>query len=299
MRPNLVSSGALHGALAGAPKANDTVLRARLSDEWMHRLNTMQVLAVAVLILLPIAWMVLSSLKPSAEVTAYPPKFLFAPTLDNYRQLFQTTPFLEYTWNSMVVTVGSTLIGLVLGVPLAFATSWTRITWPATVTLLARMAPGTLFLLPWYVMFRELGLIGSYSALVVTHAVITMPIVVWVLLPFFDGLPRSVLESAQVDGCSVPRILWRIALPMVMPGLVVAAILAFVFSWNYFLFALVLSTGDTKTLIAASFNFIGEGATYWGALMAAATLIALPPLILAFIVQRRLVAGLAIGAVKG
>jgi multiple sugar transport system permease protein len=126
-----------------------------------------------------------------------------------------------------------------------------------------------------------------------------MPIVVWVLLPFFDSLPRSVLESAQVDGCSVPRILWRIALPMVMPGLVVSSILAFVFSWNYFLFALVLSNSDTKTLIAASFNFIGEGATYWGALMAAATLIALPPLILAFIVQRRLVAGLAIGAVKG
>ena len=169
----------------------------------------------------------------------------------------------------------------------------------ATVTLLARMAPGTLFLLPWYVMFRELGMIGSYWALILTHAVITMPIVIWVLLPYFDNIPRSVLESAQVDGCSVPRILWRIALPLVMPGLVVASILAFVFSWNYFLFALVLSNGDTKTLIAASFNFIGEGSTNWGALMAAATLIALPPLVLAFFVQRRLVSGLAMGAVKG
>jgi multiple sugar transport system permease protein len=188
---------------------------------------------------------------------------------------------------------------LVLGVPAAFAVSWTRITWPATVTLLARMAPGTLFLLPWYMVFRELGLIGSYWALILTHAVITMPIVIWVLLPFFDNIPRSVLESAQVDGCSVPRILWRIALPLVAPGLVVSAILSFVFSWNYFLFALVLANGDTKTLIAASFNFIGEGATYWGALMAAATLIALPPLVLAFLVQRRLVEGLALGAVKG
>jgi len=286
-------------ALESVKHVPDATRRAPMSDAWVRRLNTVQVLLVAVIILAPIAWMVLSSFKPSAEVTAYPPKLFFAPTLDNYRQLFQTTPFAHYTWNSFVITVGSTLIGLVLGVPLAFATSWTRITWPATVTLLARMAPGTLFLLPWYVMFRELGLIGSYWALIVTHAVITMPIVVWVLMPFFDNLPRSVLESAQVDGCSVPRILWRIALPMVMPGLVVSAILAFVFSWNYFLFALVLSNGDTKTLIAASFNFIGEGATYWGALMAAATLIALPPLILAFIVQRRLVAGLAIGAVKG
>ena len=270
-----------------------------MNERWIRRLNLAQVLFVAVLILMPIAWMVLSSFKPSSEVTAYPPKLIFSPTLDNYRQLFQTTPFAKYTLNSLIITVGSTLIGLVLGVPAAFAVSWTRVTWPATVTLLARMAPGTLFLLPWYMLFRELGLIGSYWALILTHAVITMPIVIWVLLPFFDNIPRSVLESAQVDGCSVPRILWRIAIPLVTPGLIVASILSFVFSWNYFLFALVLANGDTKTLIAASFNFIGEGATYWGALMAAATLIALPPLVLAFIVQRRLVDGLALGAVKG
>ena len=270
-----------------------------MSDAWVRRLNLLQICIVALIILAPIAWMVLSSFKPSSEVTAYPPTVWFAPTLDNYRHLVSSTPFGHYTWNSAVITAGSTLIGIVLGVPASFAVSWTRITWPATVTLLARMAPGTLFLLPWYVMFRELGLIGSYWALILTHAVITMPIVIWVLLPYFDNIPRSVLESAQVDGCSVPRILWRIALPLVTPGLVVAAILSFVFSWNYFLFALVLSNGDTKTLIAASFNFVGEGSTHWGALMAAATLIALPPLVLAFFVQRRLVFGLAMGAVKG
>ena len=269
------------------------------NDTLVRRLTLLQVALAGLMILAPIAWMVLASFKPAAEVTAYPPKLFFTPTLENYVALFRTTPFAHFTWNSLVITVGSTAIGIVLGVPAAFAVSWTRITWPATVTLLARMAPGTLFLLPWYVMFRELNLIGTYTALIVTHAVITMPIVIWVLLPFFDNIPRSVLESAQVDGCSVPRILWRIALPLVMPGLVVSAILSFVFSWNYFLFALVLSNGDTKTLIAASFNFIGEGASNWGALMAAPTLIALPPLVLAFFVQRRLVSGLALGAVKG
>jgi multiple sugar transport system permease protein len=200
-----------------------------MDDKWIRRLNLLQIAIVAFMILAPIAWMVLGSFKPSSEVTAYPPKLWFAPTLDNYRQLFDTTPFAHYTWNSAVITIGSTLIGIVLGVPASFAVSWTRITWPATVTLLARMAPGTLFLLPWYVMFRELGMIGSYWALILTHAVITMPIVIWVLLPYFDNIPRSVLESAQVDGCSVPRILWRIALPLVTPGLVVAAILSFVF----------------------------------------------------------------------
>lgn len=270
-----------------------------MNSTLVRRLNLLQIAIVAFLILSPIVWMVLSGLKPSAEVTAYPPTLWFTPTLENYAQLLNKTPFASYTWNSLVITAGSTLIGVLLGVPASFAVSWTRITWPATVTLLARMAPGTLFLLPWYVMFREIDLIGTYTALILTHAVITMPIVIWVMLPYFDGVPRSVLESAQVDGCNVVRILWRIALPLVTPGLVVAAILSFVFSWNYFLFALVLSDGDTKTLIAASFNFIGEGATNWGALMAAATLIGVPPLILAFIVQRRLVSGLAVGATKG
>jgi multiple sugar transport system permease protein len=269
------------------------------TDRWIRWLNTVQLVIAGVLIMAPTVWMVLSSFKPSFEVTAYPPTLVFSPTLDNYAELTRTTPFLSYALNSLIVTVGSTALGLLFGIPAAFAVSWTRITWPAILTLAARMAPGTLFLLPWYVMFRQIGMIGSYTALILSHAVITLPIVIWVLLPSFDAIPRSIFEAAQVDGCSVTRILWRIAMPLVASGVAVSAILAFVFSWNYFLFALVLSNGDTKTLIAAAFNFIGEGSTQWGALMAAATLIALPPLVLAALVQRWLVSGLTLGAVKG
>ena len=272
---------------------------APIDDAWIRRLNTLQLIIAGVVIMAPVVWMALSSFKPSFEVTAYPPTLSFSPTLENYAELTRTTPFLSYALNSLIVTVGSTALGLLFGIPAAFAVSWTRISWPAILTLAARMAPGTLFLLPWYVMFRQVGMIGSYTALILSHAVITLPIVIWVLLPSFDGIPRSVFEAAQVDGCSVTRILWRIALPLVASGVAVSAILAFVFSWNYFLFALVLSNGDTKTLIAAAFNFIGEGSTQWGALMAAATLIALPPLVLAAMVQRWLVSGLTLGAVKG
>jgi len=270
-----------------------------ISDGLLRRLNTLQLVLAGVLIMAPVVWMVLSSFKPSFEVTAYPPTLLFSPTAENYSQLIKTTPFFSYAVNSLIVTIGSAGLGLIFGIPAAFAVSWTRVVWPAILTLAARMAPGTLFLLPWYVMFRQVGLIGSYTALILSHAVITLPIVIWVLLPSFDNIPRSVLEAAQVDGCSVTRILWRIALPLVGSGVAVAAILAFVFSWNYFLFALVLSNGDSKTLIAAAFNFVGEGSTQWGVLMAAATLIALPPLVLAMLVQRWLVAGLTLGAVKG
>jgi len=272
---------------------------AHMSDRSIRILNTVQLMIAGVIIMAPVVWMLLSSFKPSFEVTAYPPTLIFSPTTENYRHLLQTTPFFSYAVNSLIVTIGSAGLGLLFGIPAAFAVSWTRISWPAILTLAARMAPGTLFLLPWYVMFRQLGLIGSYTALILSHAVITLPIVIWVLLPSFDNIPRSVFEAAQVDGCGVTRILWRIALPLVGSGIAVAAILAFVFSWNYFLFALVLSNGDTKTLIAAAFNFVGEGSTEWGALMAAATLIALPPLILATLVQRWLVAGLTLGAVKG
>lgn len=266
---------------------------------WVRALTVVQLGIVGIVILAPLAWMVLASFKSSQDVTAYPPTLVFSPTLDNYAHLFRTTPFLSYARNSLIVTAGSTALGILLGVPAAYAVSLTRISWPALLTLAARMAPGTLFLLPWYMMFRELDLIGSYWALILTHAVITMPIVIWVLLPSFDAIPRSVLEAAQVDGCGVVRSLWRIALPLVSAGLVVASILAFVFSWNYFLFALVLANAETKTLIAAAFNFVGEGSTDWGGLMAAATLIALPPLLLAAAVQRWLISGLTLGAVKG
>ena len=269
------------------------------SDRWFDVLNILQLVAAGIIVVVPTLWMVLSSFKQSYEVTAYPPTILFSPTLSNYAQLSQTTPFLHYGLNSIIVTIASTAIGILLGTPAAFAVSWTRVTWPAVVALVARMAPGTLFLLPWYVMFRHFDLVGSYWSLILTHAVITMPIVLWVMLPFFDNIPHSVFEAAQIDGCGPIKIFRRVALPLVSTGLAVSSILAFVFSWNYFLFALVLSNSDTKTLVVASFNFIGEGSTNWGALMAAATLIAIPPLILAVVVQRWLVSGLTLGAVKG
>ena len=258
-----------------------------------------QLVVVLIVLVLPIAWTFLSAFKPRTEVAAIPPRLFFTPTLDNFIELFSRNDFLHNTLNSLIVSGGSTLLGLVLGVPAAFAIAWHRMSWPATATLFARMAPGTLFLLPWLMMFSKLNLVGGYLVLILTHAVITLPIVIWVLLPYFDALPRELVEAAQIDGARQDQTLRLVVLPIAMPGVVVASILSFVFSWNYFLFALVLSGIETKTAIVASFNFIGEGVTNWGALMAAAVIIALPPLILTLLIQRRLVGGLAAGAVKG
>lgn len=261
--------------------------------------DAVQIITVLIILALPIAWTFLLAFKPRTEVAALPPRLLFTPTLENFVELFGRNDFLKHTINSLIVSAGSTLLGLLLGAPAAFAVSWHRMSWPATVTLFARMAPGTLFLLPWLIMFTAFGLVGSHLVLILTHAVITLPIVIWVLLPYCDGLPRELVECAQIDGARQDQILRLVVMPMLAPGLVVAAILSFVFSWNYFVFALVLSGIHTKTAIVASFNFIGEGVTNWGALMAAAVIIALPPLILTLLIQKQLVGGLAAGAVKG
>ena len=164
--------------------------------------------------------------KHKAPVTRFPPELWFTPTLENYRQLFGRTDFLENTLNSFYVTMGSTALGLLLAVPAAYAISWHRLVWPATVTLFARMAPGTLFLLPWFLMFSNVGLSGTHFALIITHSVITVPIILWTMLPHFDALPRELTESAQIDGCRAWGALWWIVLPVVVPGLVVAASMA-------------------------------------------------------------------------
>ena len=266
---------------------------------WARVMVGAQAAILVVVLFAPILWMILASFKSRVDITQYPPRLLFTPTMENYRELFVRTDFLDNTLNSFYVAGGSTILGLLLAVPAAFAISWHRMHWPATITLFARMAPGTLFLLPWFIMFSNVGLSGTHAALIITHAVITLPIALWTMLPHFDGLPRELTESAQIDGCRSLQILLRIALPVVAPGLVVATILSFIFSWNYFLFALVLSGMSSKTAIVASFNFIGEGVTNWGTLMATATVIALPPIVLTFLIQRRLVSGLSFGAVKG
>jgi len=269
------------------------------SKFWRKTAQYLQYVVVSLLILLPIIWMVSSSLKTSSEVTAYPPSLIFHPTMSNYVRLFDTLPYALYTLNSIIVAGGSTVLGLLLAVPAAFAVSWYRKNWPASVALTARMAPGGLYLLPWYVIFTAMGLNGSYISLILTHTIITMPITLWIMSSFFDSIPRDVLECGMVDGATLMGVIRRIAIPLAAPGMVVSVILTFILSWNYFLFALVLSKINTTPLTVAAFRFVGEGITDWGMLMAAATVLALPPLILAFIVQRWLVRGLTFGAVKG
>lgn len=273
--------------------------RSRTGQRLSATFAYVQIVLVLLVLLFPIYWMISSSLKNNVDIIAYPPRLVAAPTLDNYRNLFTNYPFVRYTINSFVIVFGSTGLGLLLGVPAAYAAARYRMQSYAFLTLVARMAPGILFLIPWYVIAINLHLTDSYISLIAAHTVVTMPVIIWLMISFFEELPVEVEESALIDGCSRIQVLTHIALPMSLPGLSVSAILAFIFSWNYFLFALVLSGFNTAPLTVAAFNFIGVAAIDWGGLMAAATVICLPPLILLLFVQRWLVRGLTAGAVKG
>jgi multiple sugar transport system permease protein len=258
-----------------------------------------QILIVLLLILFPILWMVMSSFRYNVDITAYPPKLIAPVTTENYVNLVQTNNFGRIGINSVIIVTGSTLLGMLLGVPAAYAAArFKKQNW-AFLILLARMAPGILFLIPWYMVALAVQMTDNYITLILTHTVITMPVIVWLMISFFEELPPDMEESAMMDGCSRFQVLQLIAIPLAVPGIAVSAILSFIFSWNYFLFALVLAGSKTMPLTVAAFQFIGTSAVNWGGLMAAATVISIPPMILTMFVQRWLVRGLTAGAVKG
>lgn len=249
--------------------------------------------------MLPFAWMVLGSLKTTVDFLAYPPVFVFGPTLDNYRQVFADNAFLRYLLNSTVVAAGATLIGLLLGIPAAYALARWRRTALGVLLLAARMAPGIAFLIPLFVMFLQLHLVGSYTSLILSHLIFTLPLTVWMMVSFIEAVPREIEQAALIDGCSVMGVIVRVIVPLTAQGIAATSILAFIASWNNFLFALVLSNDRTKTLPVAVLGYIGYNSIQWGTLMAAATFITLPVLVMALCVQRYIVRGLVSGAVNG
>ncbi|HKV43210.1 MAG TPA: carbohydrate ABC transporter permease [bacterium] len=266
-------------------------------------LRTAGFYAMVIVAMLPAAfvfyWMVSLSLKTQVEAAGYPPHFFrFAVTLKNYAEVFAKNPFLLYIWNSLVVAAGSTLIGLAVGLPAAFSIARWRQGGLALTVLVARIVPGISYLIPWYILFRSLHLVDTYPALILTHLVVGLPLIIWVMIGFFEDVPLELHDAALIDGCSYYSVFWRVAVPLVGPGIMAAAILSFIFSWNNFLFSVILAGRHTRTLPIAVFNMINYEEIEWSPLAAAATMITLPVVVLTLIVQRHIVTGLTFGAVK-
>jgi multiple sugar transport system permease protein len=254
---------------------------------------------VVLAMMLPFLWMVLGSFKTARDFLSFPPVWLFRPTLHNYADVFADNAFLRYVLNSTIVAAGSTGLGLLLGIPAAYAMARWRRTAMGVVLLAARMAPGIAFLIPIFVACLELHLVGGYTSLIASHLIFTLPLAVWMMVGFIEAVPVEIEQAALIDGCSVLGTLVRIVVPLTRQGIAATAILAFIASWNNFLFALVLSNDATKTLPVAVLGFIGYNSIQWGTLMAAASIITVPVLVLALCVQRYIVRGLVSGAVTG
>ena len=250
-------------------------------------------------LLLPFAWMIVTSLKDHAENLNYPPTLIFRPTWQNYVDVFHENPLTRYLVNSLIVGTGSTALALALGTPAAYTIARWRQRRLAVLLLTARLMPGVACLVPWYMVFRSLGMLDTYGALILTHLIVSLPIVVWLLIGFFEDVPTELEDAGRIDGCSNWQAFRSIALPLVRPGLVAAAILAFIYSWNNFLFSLILAGERTAPLPVAVFSFITYGMINWGGLTAAATVILVPVLILTLAIQRHIVRGLTAGATKG
>jgi multiple sugar transport system permease protein len=260
-------------------------------------------LSVFVLIspaLLLFLWMLSLALKNEVDNTAFPPVFIpNPPTLANFVDVFEKNDFLTYTWNSVVVSFSATGLALLFGVPAGYGIAKARATRAALLILIARITPGLSYLIPLFLLFQWLGLTGTLTPIVITHLVITVPIVVWIMIGFFEGLSSELEEAALVDGATIWQAFRYVAMPLARPGITVATILAFIFSWNNFIFGVVLAGRETRTLPVAVYNVLTFEQISWGPLAAAALLVTLPVLLLTLLMQKEIVAGLTAGGIKG
>jgi len=254
---------------------------------------------VLVVFIFPFFWMAFNSFKTHEKILEYPPAFSFTPTLDNFKNVLLQSHAVQYTWNSVLIAFGSLGVGMVLGLPAAYGIARYGHRALALGILVCRMIPGISFLVPWFIVFRALGLLDTYTGLVIAHLVITVPLITWIMIGFFEEVPVELEEAARIDGCSRAGVFLRIALPLVRPGLVSAGILALIFTWNSFLFPLILAGVKTKTLPVLVYSFMTFDYLDLGGVYAASTLVTLPVIVMVLLVQRQFIRGLTLGGVKG
>jgi multiple sugar transport system permease protein len=275
------------------------MIRARGRRAAVRGLFYLAVLLIAVVLLLPFFWMLASSFKTQVDIIHWPPKLLFKPTLANYARAFGEQDFLKYFKNSSIVGATSVALSLLLGLPAAYSIARFAQRRISVFILVARLMPGISFLMPWYIIFSRLRLMDSYAALVLSHMLIALPVVVWIMSSYFESIPLEMEESAMIDGATRQRAFRSIVLPLSGPGIVTSTTLSFIFSWNNFMFSQVLSMEKTKTLPIAIYNFVSYAEVDWGAVMAVAVSIMTPAIVLTMIFQKYVVKGLTVGAVKG
>ncbi len=271
----------------------------------LRRLLTLHLpmLAIVLFALGPYLWMLLTSLKQ--ESTLFSPTRQFLPavvTLENYARLFVKTTFLNNLGHSLIVSIGTMLAGLSVSITAAYAFSRFRFPGRRVLMLqflLVNMFPIVLLIIPLFIIMKNLGLLDTHLGLILAHSTFSIPFATWMMISYFDAIPRSLDEAALVDGCTPVGAMFRVVIPLTVPGIIATGIYIFITSWNEYLYASMLAGQKVRTLTVAIQTLVGEYEIAWGLLTAGGVVGALPVTLLFMLIQKRLVAGMTQGAVKG
>jgi multiple sugar transport system permease protein len=264
---------------------------------------------VGLVYFLPVLWMLLAAIKTRQDALAVPPKLLFHPTLEHFRSLFTgfttdgkqvfPTGFEVYIFNTVLIAGLSVLLALALGTLAAYGFARLPVRgaqYMLFYILVLRMIPPLTSIIPLYVLFSRIGLGGSYTGIILVYTAFNLPFAIWMLRSFLLELPRAAEEAAWLDGSSRLRILWRVCLPQIRSGLAATAIIAFVFTWNDFLFSQMLTGVDTRTIPVAMLRVLGaDFGTDWGLFAAAGAIYLAPVLLVALLLQGQLLRGATFG----
>ncbi|HEX9015596.1 MAG TPA: carbohydrate ABC transporter permease [Chloroflexota bacterium] len=262
------------------------------------------VILAVVVVVFPSYWLFVTALQEEKYQLVYPP--YLTPQIFNWHSfvsLFEATPMLRWLRNSVLVSLGVTVLALVMSILGAYSLSGFRFRGRGTfvfLLLVSQMMPQALLVVPIFVLFRQFGLLNSLQGLVLVDTAFVVPVTVWVMKGFFDSIPREILEAALMDGCSRMSVLFRILLPLSLPAIVAVCVVAFFDGWNEYLFAVTfVSSSENWVATIGLAGFIGELATPLELMMAAAAVFSIAPVIFYLLMQRYIVSGLTGGAVKG
>ncbi len=256
---------------------------------------------VALVIFFPIFWMILTSFKTEIDAFATPPQLFFTPTLENYTLVNERSDYLRFAWNSVVVSFGSTAIGLLLAIPAAYSMVFyeTKRTKSILLWMLStKMLPSVGVLVPIYLLFKNLSLLDTRTGLIIIYTLINLPIMIWMVYTYFKEIPKDVLEAARMDGATLFQEIWQVLLPMSKGGLASTVLLSLILSWNEAFWSLNLTASQAAPLTALIASYSSPEGLFWAKLSAVSTLACAPILIFGWISQKQLVRGLSFGAVK-
>lgn len=255
-----------------------------------------------VVTLFPLLWILGISVKTKRDAFAIPPVWRFAPVWENYLRVLESPGFRAAIGNSLLVTLVGVALSLLLAIPAAYTLNRQRVRGRRVLAvwlLLAYMLPEFLFIIPMYVLYQAIGLYDTTIGLALAYQVHVLPFAVWLLRSFFAEVPDELEEAARIDGCGALAVLWRVYLPLTLPGIAATAVLNAIWIWNELAIALGLTFRDAQTVTVAVTAYRGYASIDWGPMTAASILAILPMLALAFLAQRWIVKGLTLGAVKG